>query len=106
MFECDVELSDKVSKSSKGERSSRDGTLAEGRGPGKGRPFGHVQKSESNLFVVIVIDRFIDKEVELHSMQPVLRFLIGSVERFGGADVEFSGFRSHWWGWGKAGEER
>ena len=33
------------------------------------------------------IDRFIDKEVKLHGVQPVLRFFIGSIERFGGADA-------------------
>ena len=36
MFECGVELSDEVGKSSKEERGSRDGTLAEGHCPGKG----------------------------------------------------------------------
>ena len=87
MFECGVELRDKVSESSEGERCSRDSALAEGHCPGKGRAFGHVREGESNLFIVIVVDRFVDKEVKLHSMQPVLRFLIGSIERFRGADA-------------------
>ena len=82
-----VELRDKVSKSPKGKRCSRDGALAEGHCPGKGGSFGHVGKCESDLLIVIVIDHFVDKEVELHSMQPMLRLLIGSIERFGGADA-------------------
>ena len=55
--------------------------------PGKGRPFSHVREGEGDLFIVIVVDHFVDKEVKLHSMQPVLRFLIGSVERLRGADA-------------------
>ena len=51
------------------------------------RPFGHVRKSKSDLLIVIVIDCLVDKEVELHSVQPVLRFFIGSVERLGGTDA-------------------
>ena len=87
VLECGVELRDKVSESSKGERGSRDGALVEGRGPSKGQSFGHVRKGQSDLLVIIVIDRFVGKEVNLHSMQPVLGFFIRSVERFGGADV-------------------
>ena len=87
MFKCGVELCDKVGESSQGERCSRDGALAKGRCPSKGRPFSHVREGESDLFVVIVIDRFVDKEVELHSVQPVLGFFIRSIERLGGADV-------------------
>ena len=82
-----VELRDKVSESSEGERCSRDGALAEGRCPGKGRPFGHVREGKSDLFVIVIINRFVDKEVELHGVQPMLRLLIRSVERLGGADV-------------------
>ena len=87
VFKCGVELRNKVSEGSEGKRCSRDGTLAEGRCPGKGRPFGHVREGEGDLFVVIVVDRFVDEEVELHSVQPVLRFFIGSIERLGGADA-------------------
>ena len=87
VFKRRVELSDEVSKSSEGERGSRDGALAEGRSPSKGRSFGHVSKGESDLLVVIVVDRFVDKEVKLHSVQPVLGFFIGSVERLGSADA-------------------
>ena len=87
VFECRVELGDKVSESSKGERCSRDSALAEGCGPGKGRPFGHVREGEGDLFIIIVVDCFVDEEIELHSMQPVLGFLIGSVECFGGTDA-------------------
>ena len=36
VFERGVELRDEVSESSKGERCSRDGALAEGCGPGEG----------------------------------------------------------------------
>ena len=87
MFECGVELRDKVSESSEGEQCSRDSALAEGRCPGKGRSFGHVREGESNLFIVIVVDCFVNKEVKLHSMQPVLRLFIGSIECFRDADA-------------------
>ena len=42
MFECSIELHDEVGESSDGEQCSRDGALAEGRSPSKGRSFGHV----------------------------------------------------------------
>ena len=87
VFKRSVELCDEVGESSKGERSSRDGALAEGRGPSKGGSFGHVRKSKSDLLIVVVIDSFVNKEVKLHSVQPVLEFLIGSIECFGGADA-------------------
>ena len=87
VFKRGVELCDKVSESSEGEHCSRDGALAKGRCPGEGRPFSHVRKSKSDLLIVIVIDRFVDKEVELHSVQPMLGFFVGSIERFGGADA-------------------
>ena len=87
VFERSVELCDEVSEGSEGECCSRDGALAKGRCPGKSRPFSHVGKGKSDLLIVIVIDRFVDKEVELHSVQPVLRLLIRSVERFGGTDA-------------------
>ena len=100
-----VELRDEVSEGSEGKPCSRDGALAKGRCPGKGRPFGHVRKGESDLFIVVIIDRLIDEEVELHSVQPVLRFFIGSIKRFGGADAQLSGFRGHGWRWGKVGKK-
>ena len=87
VFKRGVELHDKVSEGSQGKRCSRDSALAEGRCPGKGRPFSHVGEGESDLFVVVIIDRFVDKEVELHGVQPMLGFFIGSVERLGGADA-------------------
>ena len=105
VFKRSLELCDEVGKGTKGECGSRDGALAKGRCPGKGRPFGHVREGESDLFVVIVVDRFVDKEVKLHSVQPVLGFFIGSVERFGGADAQFRGFSRHGWWWGEAREE-
>ena len=87
VFERGVELRDKVGEGSKGERGSRDGTLTKGRCPGKSRPFSHVRKGESDLFVVIVVNRFVDKEVGLYGVQPVLGFFIGAVERFRGTDA-------------------
>ena len=87
VFKRGVELCDKVGKSSEGECGSRDGALAEGRSPSKGRSFGHVRKGKSDLLIVIVIDCFVHKEVKLHGVQPVLRFFIGSVECFGGTDA-------------------
>ena len=100
VFKRGVELRDEVSEGPKGERCSRDGALAEGRCPGKSRPFSHVRKSERDLFIVVVVDRLVDKEVKLHGVQPVLGFFIGAVERFGGADAQFHGFSRHrWWRW-------
>ena len=87
VFKRGVELCNEVGESSKGKRCSRDSALAKGRCPGKSRPFSHVREGESDLFVIIVINRFVDKEIKLHSMQPVLRFLIGSVEHLGGTDA-------------------
>ena len=87
MLERGVEFHDKVSESSEGKRCSRDGALAKGCCPGKGRPFGHVREGKNDLFIIIVIDRFVDEEVELYSVQPVLRFFIGSIEHFGSADA-------------------
>ena len=87
VFERGIELCDKVSESSEDERGARDAALAKGRGPGEGRPFGHVGESEGDLFVVSIIDRFVHEEIKLHSVQPVLRFVVGSVERFGNADA-------------------
>ena len=72
VFKRSVELCDEVSKSSKGERGSRDGALAKCCCPGKGRPFSHVRKGEGDLLIDIVVDCFVDKEVELHCVQPVL----------------------------------
>ena len=72
VFECSIELCDEVGKGPKGERGSRDGALAKGCCPGKGRPFCHVRKSKGDLFIVIIIDCFVNKEVKLHSVQPVL----------------------------------
>ena len=87
VLERSVELCDKISKSSEGKCCSRDGALAEGRCLGKGRPFSHVRESKSDLLIIVVVDRLIDKEVKLHSVQPVLGFFVRSVERFGGADA-------------------
>ena len=87
VLERSVELRDEVSKSSEGERCSRDGALAEGHCPGKSRPFSHIREGESDLFVIIVVHRFVDKKIELHGVQPVLGFFVGAIERFGGADA-------------------
>ena len=67
-----VELRDKVGESSKGKRCSRDGALVKGRCPGKSRPFSYVRESKSDLFIIIVIYCFVDKEVKLHGVQLVL----------------------------------
>ena len=87
MFKCSVELRDKVSEGSEGEQGSRDGALAEGCCPSKGRPFSHVREGEGDLFVIIIVDCLIDKEIELHGVQPVLGFFVRSIKRFGGADA-------------------
>ena len=87
MFERGVELRDEVSESSQGKCCSRDGALAEGRCPGKSRPFSHIREGESDLFVVIVVNRFVDEEIELYGVQPVLGLFIRSIKRFGGTDA-------------------
>ena len=87
VFKRGVELHDEVSEGSKGKQCSRDGALVKGCCPSKGRPFGHVQEGEGDLFVVIVVDHFVDEEVEFHSVQPVLGLLIRSVKCFGGTDA-------------------
>ena len=87
VLECGVELRDKVSEGSQGKRSSRDGALAKGCCSSKSRSFSHVREGESDLFVVIVVNRFVDKEIKLHGVQPVLRLLIRSVECFGGTNA-------------------
>ena len=87
MFKRGVELCDEVSESSKGKCDSRDGTLAEGRCPGKSRPFSHVREGESDLLVIVVVNRFVDEEIKLHGVQPVLGLFIRSVKCFRGTDA-------------------
>ena len=87
VFKRGVELCDKVGKSFKGERCSRDGALAEGHCSSEGRFFGHVREGEGNLFVIVVIDCLVNEKVELHGVQPVLRFFIRSIKCFGNADA-------------------
>ena len=87
MLERGVEFRDKVSESSEGKRCSRDGTLAKGCCPGRGRPFGHVREGESDLFVIIVVNRLVDQEIKLHGVQPVLGLFIRSIKHFGGTDA-------------------
>ena len=87
VFKRGVELRDEVGESSKGKRGSRDSALAEGCCPGKSRPFSHIREGESDLFVVIVVNCFVDEEIKLHGVQPVLGLFIRSIKRFGGADA-------------------
>ena len=87
VFERGVELRDKVGESSEGKRCSRDGVLAKGRCPGKGRPFSHVREGKSDLLIIIVVNRFVDEEIKLHGMQPVLGLFIRPVKCFGGTDA-------------------
>ena len=87
MLERSVELCDEVGESSKGERGSRDSTLAKGCCPGKSRSFSHVREGESDLFVIIVVNHFVDKEIKLHGVQPVLGLFIRSIKHFGGTDA-------------------
>ena len=87
VFERGVELRDKVSKSSEGERGARDGALAKGQGPSEGGSLGHVGESKGDLLLVGVIDGFVNEEVELHGMQPMHGLVIGSIKHFGNADA-------------------
>ena len=87
VFKCSIELCDEVSESSEGKQGTRDGALAEGHGPGEGGPLCHVGESKGDLLLVSVVDGLVNEEVELHGMQPVHRFVIGSIERLGNADA-------------------
>ena len=87
VFERSVELRDEISESSEGKRGAGDGALTESGGPSEGRSLGHIQESKGDLLLVGVIDSFVNEEVELHGMQPVHGFVIGSVKRFRDADA-------------------
>ena len=58
------------------------------------------------MLLIGVIDGFVNEEVELHGMQPVHGFVIGTIKRFGNADAKFGGFGRHRWRGRKAGEEQ
>ena len=54
-----------------------------GHGSGKSRPFGHVGESKGDLLLISVVDCFVDKEVELHGVEPMHGFVVGSIEHLG-----------------------
>ena len=97
MFECGFELCNEVGEGSHSYGSPRDGILSKGGCPGKSRSFSHVGQSEGNFLVVIVIDFFIDEEVEPYSIQPLGGFVVRSIKGFQCSYAEFGGFRGgHW----------
>ena len=91
VFEHFLKLGYKVQEGPHGDGVARDGTLSKGGGPGEGRSFGHVGEGEGNHLVSIV-DFVIDKRVEVDCIQPLQRFLVGSIKGFWGSDTKFSGF--------------
>jgi hypothetical protein len=108
-------LGNELSKSSKDDGGARDGALAESDCPDESRSFGHVEEGESNLFVMGVVDYFVDMEIKLDSVQPLEELYVGVIKGFGGSNMEFGGFqegygvcrrwvlreRVQWWGWWK-----
>ena len=93
VFERGFELHDEVRESAHGYCSSGDGVLPEGGCPCEGGSLSHVGESESDLFVVGVVDLVIDEEVELYGVQPLGGFVVRSVKGFRYSDAEFSGFQ-------------
>ena len=97
VFERGLKFGDEVREGSHSYGGSRDGILPEGGCPGEGGTLGHVGQGEGNFLVVIVVDFFIDAEVELYGIQPLSGLVIGSIKGFRCSNVEFSGFQGgHW----------
>ena len=97
VFECGLEFGDEVREGPHSYGGPRDGILSEGGCPGEGGALGHVGQGKGNLLVVIVIDFFIDKEVELYGVQPLSGLVVGSIKGFWCSNMEFGGFRGgHW----------
>ena len=92
VFECGLEFGDKVREGSHSYGGSRDGILSEGGCPGEGRTLGHVGQGEGDFLVVIIIDFFIDEEVESYSVQPLSGLVVGSIKGFRCSNAEFGGF--------------
>ena len=82
VFERSFEFSNDVRESAHGYGGSCDGVLSEGGSPCEGGSLSHVGKGEGNHFVIGVVDFVIDEEVEVYSVQPLGRFVIGSVKGF------------------------
>ena len=59
---------DEVREGPHGYGGPGDRVLPKGGCPSEGRSFGHVGQGEGNFLVVIVIDFFINEEVELYSI--------------------------------------
>ena len=92
VFECSFEFQDKIGESSYGYGGSGDGVLPKGGCPGEGGSFGHVGQGEGNLLVIVIVDFFINKEVELYGVQPLSGLVVRSIKGFWCSNVEFSGF--------------
>ena len=97
VFARSFKFGDEIQEGSHSYGGSGDGILPECGRPSEGGTLGHVGQSEGNLFVVIVVDLFIDEEVESYGIQPLSEFVIGSINGFRCSNVEFGGFRGgHW----------
>ena len=93
VFECGFKLCDKVKEGSHDYGGSGNGVLSKCGCPSEGGSLGHVGEGKGDHLVIGVIDFVIDEEVEAHSIQPLIRFLIRSVKGFRGSDAEFCGFQ-------------
>ena len=92
VFEHCFKLCNEVGEGSNGDNSTGDSILLEGGCPGEGGSFGHVRQSKGDFLVVIIIDLFVDEEVESYGIQPLGGLFIGSVKGFWCSNTEFSGF--------------
>ena len=75
---------------SKGYSGASDSILPESVSPGQGRSFGHIQEGKRDFLYVRVVGGLVDCEVELGRMHPGDSCVIGAIEGFGFAKLEFS----------------
>ena len=92
VFECGLELSDKVGECTHGYGGSCDGILPERGGPCEGGSFGHIGEGEGDHFAISVIDFIVDEEVEAYGIQPLGGLVIRSIKGFQCSNMEFGGF--------------
>ena len=93
VFECSFKFGDEVREGPHGYGGPSDGILPEGGCPSEGGSFGHLGQGEGDFLVVIIVDFFVNKEVELYSIQPLGGLIVGSIKGFRCSNVEFGGFR-------------
>ena len=97
VFECSFELGNEVREGPHGYGGPSYGILPEGGCPSEGGSFGHVGQGKGDFLVVVIVDLFVNKEVESYSAQPLGGLIVGSIKGFQSSNAEFSGFqRGHW----------